>query len=173
MSKTKFKIALSTLIFTLICSVCLSVLSAHAVRAEDALWTGTNITTTADGFQFASWDNNGGANSATYSGKLGDNDTVTFQYMPSYTGNGCNGDTTNVTLIISDGTNSTAIEILNWWNAVRIYINGTQKTVKNYEPDTTDGWSEADQWFKFTYTFLKDSVTLEVDYLADGQNASH
>ena len=107
MSKTKFKIALSTLIFTLICSVCLSVLSAHTVRAEDALWTGTNITATADGFQFASWDNYGGANSATYSGVLGDNDTVTFQYMPSCTGNGFNGDTTNLILVISDGTRPT------------------------------------------------------------------
>ncbi|MBE5765415.1 MAG: hypothetical protein E7339_07485 [Clostridiales bacterium] len=172
MSKTKFKIALSTLIFTLICSVCLSVLSAHTVRGEDALWTGTNITATADGFQFASWDNNGGANSATYSGKLGDNDTVTFQYMPSYTGNGCNGDTTNLTLGISDGTRSTAVQLLNYWNAVRLYIDGIEKTVQNYEPDTTDGWSESDQWFKVTYTFLKDSVTLEIDYLADGQNAT-
>ena len=172
MSKTKFRIALSALVLTLICSVCLSVSTARIVRAEASLWTGTNVTATADGFQFASWDNYGGANSAVYSGTLGDNDTVTFCYMPSYTGNGCNGDTTNLTLVISDGTRSTAVQLLNYWNAVRLYIDGIEKTVQNYEPDTTDGWSESNQWFKITYIFLKDSVTLEIDYLADGANAT-
>ena len=142
---------------------------AITVAENPAIWTGSNIEVIENGYTFASWDNNGGANKLSYNGQLGENNTVSFQFTPSTTGNGAMGGESNFAFTIETSTQKIRMVLKPYWCAAYIELNGSNLFAENYDPNT-NLYSQQNAWFDVTFVFASGYTELVLDYLGDGEN---
>ena len=139
------------------------------VAENPSLWTGTNINVIENGYEFGSWDNNGGANRLDYHGTLGDNNTISFKFTPSTTGNGSVGGESNFTFTVQTESQKIRAILKPYWCAAYIELNGSNLSAENYDPKTND-YNSANQWYDIKFVFATGYTELVIDYLGDGQN---